>query len=114
MCLSADLDAETYGLTRSKELGARIFIPLHAGLIFIPRRFNFQGDFDRVTIDQLILLFTSLLLSFDRSGNKNGLNFVETMIIHIKVRFFISMICFFLFRGLRCGCLQILVWNLLD
>ena len=37
------------------------FTLLHAGLIFMS---PFQGDFDRVTIDQLILLFTSLLLSF--------------------------------------------------
>jgi hypothetical protein len=35
MCLSADFGAETYGLTRSKELGARIFIPLHAGFRFM-------------------------------------------------------------------------------
>jgi len=40
VCLSADFGAETYGLTRSKELGARIFIPLDAGLIFMPRRFK--------------------------------------------------------------------------
>jgi hypothetical protein len=44
MCLSADFGAETYVPTRSIELGrnlgARIFIPLHAGLIFILRRFK--------------------------------------------------------------------------
>ena len=62
MCLSADLGAETW------ELGARILIPLHAGLIYSAScgidihasPSPFQGDFDRVTIDQLILLVTSL------------------------------------------------------
>jgi hypothetical protein len=52
-------------------LGARIFIPLDAELIYSAScgidihasPSPFQGDFDRVTIDQLILLFTSLLLS---------------------------------------------------
>jgi hypothetical protein len=52
-------------------LGARIFIPLDAELIYFAScgidihasPSQFQGDFDRVTIDQLILLFTSLLLS---------------------------------------------------
>jgi hypothetical protein len=50
-------------------LGARIFIPLDAELIYSAScgidihasPSPFQGD--RVTIDQLILLFTSLLLS---------------------------------------------------
>jgi len=49
-------------------LGARIFIPLDAELIYSAScgidihasPSPFQGDFDRVTIDQLILLFTSL------------------------------------------------------
>jgi hypothetical protein len=53
-------------------LGARILIPLHAGLIYSAScgidihasPSPFQSDFDRVTIDQLILLVTSLLLSF--------------------------------------------------
>jgi hypothetical protein len=53
-------------------LGARIFIPLDAELIHSAScgidihasPSQFQGDFDRVTIDQLILLVTSLLLSF--------------------------------------------------
>jgi hypothetical protein len=53
-------------------LGARIFIPLDAELIYSAScgidihasPSPFQGDFDRVTIDQLIFLFTSLLLSF--------------------------------------------------
>ncbi len=53
-------------------MGARILIPLHAGLIYSAScgidihasPSPFQGDFDRVTIDQLILLVTSLLLSF--------------------------------------------------
>jgi hypothetical protein len=40
MCLSADFGAETYVPTRSIKLGARIFIPLHAELIFILRRFK--------------------------------------------------------------------------
>ncbi len=52
-------------------MGARIFIPLDAGLIYSASCWidihaspsPFQGDFDRVTIDQLISLFTSLLLS---------------------------------------------------
>ena len=53
-------------------MGARILIPLHAGLIYSAScgidihasPSPFQGDFDRITIDQLILLVTSLLLSF--------------------------------------------------
>ena len=42
----------------------------------------FQGDFDRVTIDQLILLVTSLTF-FPTDGIKDGRNFVAAIIISI-------------------------------
>lgn len=72
-------------------MGARIFIPLDAELIYFAScgidihasPSQFQGDFDRVTIDQLILLFTSLTF-FSTDGIKNGRNFVAAIMIYIR------------------------------
>ena len=71
-------------------MGARSLIPLHAGLIYSAScgidihasPSPFQGDFDCVTIDQLILLVTSLTF-FSTDEIKNGRNFVAAIIISI-------------------------------
>ena len=72
----------------------------------------FQGNFDRVTIDQLILLCTSLLLSFRqiRKWIRSEFRWNNRFLYLGSFR----QLSRIEFGGLRCACLQILVWNLLD